>query len=553
MGQVWRAYDTETTREVAIKLLPEHLVNDPTYQARFRREARIAAGLNDPHIVPIHHFGEIDGRLYVDMRLIDGPDLGSLLARRPLDAPRAVAIIEQVASALDEAHRAGLVHRDVKPSNILVAKEDFAYLIDFGIARDTDDGGGITSTGLFMGTLAYMAPERFNSGVFDVRTDTYALACVLYEALTGLPPYPGDSLEQLQVGHVLCPPPRPSTEVIGVPRRLDDVIATGLAKDPAQRYPSGKALVQAARSALDGASRERTTPLGRPVSLPTHVVPAQDPGPRVPPEPPRFRERATTPAMQHPPRESIAPIPAPRPIPAPAPSPPTPPSPPIPPIPDDAVQAPPGESADGSPGQHWAIAIWVAVATVVVITVAAVGVALFGGSETDSESTSSSKRSLSVASSTTSEATTTSPTGASWVPPATQRLMEMLSEGFGPSNCAAARELTAGAIAVVDCTQNTLDGGPKSARYFLYANASDLADQFTATIGGNTTFPCEKGESAPQEWRYESETGPVAGQASCGTLNGTPQLVWTETDELLMASAQGPDINGLLTWFSAHV
>lgn len=138
MGEVWRAFDTVTERVVAVKLLPAHLAGDAGFQQRFSREAKAAASLREPHVVPIHDLGQIDGRLFVTMRLVDGYDLQALLARGPLEPTRAVSIIEQIGSALDAAHRIGLVHRDVKPSNILVGDDDFAYLIDFGIARSSE-------------------------------------------------------------------------------------------------------------------------------------------------------------------------------------------------------------------------------------------------------------------------------------------------------------------------------------------------------------------------------------------------------------------------------
>ena len=141
MGEVWRAFDTATDRTVAIKLLPPQLADDDTFVQRFRREAEAAARLNNPHVIPIHTYGEIDGRLYVDMRLIEGRDLQEVLAGGPLEPGRAVRIIEQVAKALHAAHKIGLVHRDVKPSNILLDEDDFAYLIDFGIARGADETG----------------------------------------------------------------------------------------------------------------------------------------------------------------------------------------------------------------------------------------------------------------------------------------------------------------------------------------------------------------------------------------------------------------------------
>jgi serine/threonine protein kinase, bacterial len=256
MGEVWRARDTAFDRIVALKVLPDNFADDQVFQERFRREARAAAGLDEPHVVPMFDFGEIDGRLYVTMRLINGRDLQTILADGALAPPRAVGIIEQIASALHAAHRIGLIHRDVKPSNILVAENDFAYLIDFGIARAAQETG-LTSTGMAIGTWAYMSPERLNTGHADARADIYALACVLHEALTGQRPYPGDSIEQQIVGHLTTPPPRPSMLQPGVPQPMDAVIAKGMAKHPGQRYATTVALARAAHDAT-------TVPLPRP-------------------------------------------------------------------------------------------------------------------------------------------------------------------------------------------------------------------------------------------------------------------------------------------------
>ena len=255
MGEVYQAYDTRTDRVVALKVLPHHMAEDEVFQARFRRESQSAAGINDPHVVPIHGFGEIDGRLYLDMRLIEGRNLGAMLAEteKPLGAPFAVHVVEQVAHALDSAHKAGLIHRDIKPSNILITGRDFVYLIDFGLARTAGEQA-LTTAGSTLGTLAYMAPERFEAGQVDARSDVYALTCVLYELLTGSRPYPADSLEQQIAGHMMAPLPRPSDTD---PRlaAFDSVIAKGMAKKPAKRYQSAGELAVAARRALNAPVR----------------------------------------------------------------------------------------------------------------------------------------------------------------------------------------------------------------------------------------------------------------------------------------------------------
>ena len=204
------------------------------------------------------------------MRLIQGQDLQALLEAGPLPPERAVMIIEQIASALHAAHRIGLVHRDVKPSNIRVAENDFAYLIDFGIARAAGETG-LTSTGAAIGTWAYMAPERFSTGAADPRSDIYALTCVLYECLTGHRPFPGDSVEQQVAGQMATPPPQPSITQPGVSPELDAVIAKGMAKDPDERYQTTLELAKSARAAV-------TTPIPQP-TVPAAAQPPTQTGP----------------------------------------------------------------------------------------------------------------------------------------------------------------------------------------------------------------------------------------------------------------------------------
>jgi serine/threonine-protein kinase len=259
MGKVYKAHDTLIGRDVAIKVLPAELAAEPGYRERFRREAHTAARLTEPHIVPIHDTGEIEGQLYLVMPVIEGIDVDGLLQRDgPMSPQRSVHVIEQLAAALDAAHAVGLVHRDIKPSNALMTGHDFVYLIDFGIAHAAA-ATKLTSTGMIVGTLAYMAPERFTAGVADARSDVYALACVLHECLTGDHPYPGESMEQQIAGHLTLDPPRPSAHRPDLPVGFDDVIARGMAKDPDKRYQSAHDLAAAARHALASALRNAHT------------------------------------------------------------------------------------------------------------------------------------------------------------------------------------------------------------------------------------------------------------------------------------------------------
>ena len=252
MGEVYLAFDTGRDRYVALKLLPEALSGDEEYLRRFQRESHIAARLREPHVIPIHDYGEIDGQLFIDMRLVDGVDIGALLKTDgPIAPERVVHLLGQVAQALDAAHADHLVHRDIKPSNILVTESDFVYVVDFGIARAIGARQTpLTITGATIGTLHYMAPERFADQAIDGRADVYSLACVLHECLTGAPPFDGKDLPALIYAHLYSSPPRASGLAEGVPTALDAVIARGLAKDPAGRFPSAGLLAAAAREAL---------------------------------------------------------------------------------------------------------------------------------------------------------------------------------------------------------------------------------------------------------------------------------------------------------------
>lgn len=263
MGEVFRATDTrKRNRTVALKRLPAHLADDKDFQARFRREAELAASLSNPHAIPIHDYGEIAGQLFIDMRLVEGEDLAEIIGRSgKLELKRAMLLARQVASALDAAHSAGLVHRDVKPSNILVANsgsDEFAYLIDFGIARSVN-GTKLTLTGTALGTLAYMAPERFD-GEGDHRSDIYAFACVVYEMLTGQQPFHQNSALGYMRAHSDLARPRPSVARPGLPLLIDAVVARGMAKAPTDRFTTAGAFSAAVEAALQPESRQQAQP-----------------------------------------------------------------------------------------------------------------------------------------------------------------------------------------------------------------------------------------------------------------------------------------------------
>jgi serine/threonine protein kinase len=258
MGEVYEAYDADKGRTVALKILADEYSHDENFRTRFQRESRAAAILAEPHVIPIHDWGEIEGHLYIDMRLVAGQTLTELLAAGPLAPARAVDIVGQVAAALDAAHAAGLIHRDIKPQNIIVTSADFAYLVDFGIAEATGDTR-LTAAGTKIGTLNYMAPERFTDKPATFAVDVYALAGVLYEALTGEMPFAGDTLEHLLAAHITLPPPRPSEANPRVPSAFDDVIARGMAKDPDDRYGTAGGLGRAAQRALNSGQATVTT------------------------------------------------------------------------------------------------------------------------------------------------------------------------------------------------------------------------------------------------------------------------------------------------------
>jgi Protein kinase domain len=265
MGMVYRAEQQRPRRKVALKLLAPELSTEGGFRERFIRESDLAAAIEHPNIIPIYEAGESDGQLFIAMRYVHGADLKGLVAAEGrLDPSRALDLIGQVGSALDVAHSKGLVHRDVKPHNMLIASgegpesTDHVYLTDFGLTKHTASRSGLTAAGQFVGSIDYVAPEQIEGKSVDPRTDIYALGCVFYEAITGRIPFERDSEVSVMYAHLSDPPPTPSSMRPELGTGIDAVLAKTMAKSPNDRFASCKEFVAAAREELGVASGERS-------------------------------------------------------------------------------------------------------------------------------------------------------------------------------------------------------------------------------------------------------------------------------------------------------
>jgi serine/threonine-protein kinase len=256
-------------RRVALKILAPALAADELFRRRFAREARSAASVDDPHIIPVFEAGEADGALFIAMRYVPGGDARSLVRRAaPLSPGRVSAIVSSVASALDAAHGAGLVHRDVKPANILVdarpGRPDHVYLSDFGLSKSALSWSGPTGPGQFLGTIGYAAPEQIAGNPVGGRADQYSLACVVFELLSGAPPFPRERPEAVLWAHMSEPPPLLTFRRPGLPAAVDGVLAGALAKAPEDRYASCRDFAGALCTALGPAPSDRDAVIGPP-------------------------------------------------------------------------------------------------------------------------------------------------------------------------------------------------------------------------------------------------------------------------------------------------
>lgn len=508
MGEVYEAEDTEKDRIVALKLLPEGVSHDPVFRKRLQREAHSAGRLQEPHVVPIHDYGEIDGVLYVDMRMINGADLRKILkSYGPMTPARAVAIVRQIASALDAAHESGIMHRDVKPENILITRDDFAYLVDFGIANAASDEK-LTELGTAVGTYAYMAPERFTSDQVTYRADVYALTCVLHECLTGSQPYPGDSVSMVITAHLMQPIPAPSQARPGIPAAFDRVVSRGMAKKPDDRFASAGDLAAAATDALSVRDQDQAA----------HIV--------------QRGAAATMPGPQFgtPPPFGVTPPPFGTPGPP----------------PPNWHTPPPGRPPQPKKTTPWLPIA--AAATVLLLVLAAVGVYFM----VKPEDTKAAPPTTTSAAPTTAERTTR--TRAPDPAILQDRLFGMLPQGYDPGVCQAVDPPVPGALATVDCGPSSMAGGPLASRYSTFPDQGALRANFDEAIGETAELmPCPNSTmDSPTTWHYTDTPQKAEGSIACGTYNDSPDLTWTKNDGLLLGNAQGPNLDELHQWWLAY-
>ncbi|MGW3999560.1 serine/threonine-protein kinase [Amycolatopsis sp. NPDC004772] len=541
MGEVHRAYDTAHDRVVALKLLSEPFVTDEAFRARFRRESQIVARLREPHVIPIHAYGEIDGRLYLDMRLVEGRDLKEVLAGGPLDPARAAGIVTQVAGALDAAHVDGLVHRDVKPSNVLVTSADFVYLVDFGIARSmTAEGTSITGTGNVIGTLDYMAPERFGEAPITGLVDVYALACVFFECLTGHRPFPAEGAAAQMGAHLTAPPPVLSRARPGLPPALDAVVARGMAKNPADRYPTAGAFADAVRAALTAPAPPIPTWQKTLPGIAVHAAPAPATSP---PRPMPF------PTAPHP-----GPFTGPPRVAAPAAQPP-------------------------KPQRNRWIALCAVLAGIVVVALVITYVVTrdrttqTGGPGPTNPPTTGETPAPPTETSTGQSSTSESPKSSEAKPAHDDRLAAAVPPIYRTCTDAAA---PAGAVAAVECGGSTVGdvrignvwfAEPTGARFLRFADAAAMDAFFqnivkTQGLTRNDAQGACRPEKYPKIWGtyYRAEVpNPVPGEYLTCFLGDPAQLVWTEKKNLvagILLSTKvttNDDLDKLYQWWNTEI
>jgi serine/threonine protein kinase len=502
MGVVYRAEDQRPGtrgRKVALKILAPELSSDERFRQRFERESQMAASLDHPNIVPVYEAGEVEGLLYIAMRYVEGEELRAFLQREgPPPPERALAIIGQVGAALDAAHARGLVHRDVKPGNILLIPGDdpdgppHVYLTDFGLTKRADSHSGLTVTGQFVGTIEYVAPEQIEGKDVDHRTDVYALGCVLFEVLTGTPPYRADQDAAMLWAHLTQPPPRVSERRPDLPPALDDVLARAMAKERDDRYGSCREMLAAARAALAAPVSPATgipTPPPPPPGLPPTVLPPV-------PEPP------TAPGGILQPAQPVAPYGPPA----------APPS------------WPPAAPPPGPPRRRTGLLVGGIAAAVALAAAITVGIVLAtsGG----------------PGPSPTPPPTTAPPTTGPFPTEAESQLLAHVPPQLQTPACTRGSTPPAGAIAALDCFTDT----PQLMYYALFPDRPTMDAAYQAAVAtagvAQGSGNCANGETSEDTWL--DPEGTESGRLLCYQDGGTAVIVWTHNELVILAETRRP-------------
>jgi serine/threonine-protein kinase len=580
-GAVYEAVDTQKDRPAALKLLSPALGRDPAFREWLQREALVVGRVEEPHVVPVRDYGELDGEVFIDMPLVHGADLSALLKRTGVLPPsRAVNIVWQAASALDAAHGAGVIHRGVKPRNILLTGDDFVYLVDFGIAGAPGANSGDTEHA--GARWKYSAPELFSGGDFGPGVDVYSLACVLYQCLTGSPPYRADSVKMLANAHLTKPIPRPSQAGSTIPPTFDAVIAKGMAKDPRERYASAAELATAAYQALSApdqhrtlhiyeASQQSTPPL---IEQPKPSAAPMVSGAQVPvaeqPQPPVVSPVAQVPPVA--PEPPVAQVPPAPPVSQPAPQqagrPATPPEAEPAPVPEPAGTAARSAPQSGIPristpdrdGTDWFSSprrvpvhrdpakrkqlLGLAAALAVIV-----GLITWMTNRSGSEEYAADTDAPGAAAAASESASSMSAAEAQ------ARLVKLLPPGYPQDTCKSTTPI-GGAIAQVTCGRNVDVDGPPSASYSLFPNAGALHLNFENTVQATSVVTCPGRIQSPGAWHRTATPDKPSGMLLCGMRQGSPTLVWTNDANLVIGSLRTehstPSLEQLYTWWSSH-
>ena len=534
MSVVYMAEQIRLGRKVALKLMSSDLGWDTHFRERFVRESQLAATIDHPNIIPVYDAGESEAGLYIAMRYVPGPDLKSILkGAQRLSVGRTIFLLEQVASALDAAHARGLIHRDVKPANILVEEgTDHVFLTDFGVAKQTT-APGLTSVRSFLGTYDYAAPEQIERRHVDYRADIYALGGVLYECLTGVPPFDGVSEIEISNAHLTEPPPAPTRLRPELPNALDRVVAKAMAKDPEERYASCGELAEAARNA---ALRRPTAAYDRAEMAPATVLSESAPAPPATEAAPR----AATTAIVPPPPESPPPAAAP-------------------------AADPAGGDGDGRRKRMRQVALVAGLMLLAAGAAVAATVLLTGndGSSTNAAGTTEASTGMAAGGMTTTGSamgattdtamgTTTGMTMDSGKKPADQVVQSLVKKYKWRCNDDPADALP-GSTMAWDCSTHV----PHSLQIDVYSTAMALNDAYNAQLAKaglkRNIGECSAGTwGGEQKWLHGLEE--AGGRVFCRLSKGRSYLTWTGGNRFLMVAAMdGIDHPSLFYWWRRNV